>query len=202
MERAIVNEQPGTTRDTIEETACLRGILFRLTDTAGLRETSDPVEREGVARSGRAIENADLVLHIVDATSPDSSPNLHEKEILVANKIDLLAPNTTIPAHACGISSKTGEGLPALVDAMIQATGIGQLAAGDSLSAINARHKTLLESALEYLQAAAALVSTNAPPELSAVELRAALDSLGRIVGATDTEEILGGIFSRFCIGK
>ena len=202
MERAIVNEQPGTTRDTIEETACLRGILFRLTDTAGLRETSDPVEREGVARSGRAIENADLVLHIVDATSPAPSPSLHEKEILVVNKIDLLSLAASIPAHACGISSKTGEGLPALVDAMIQATGIGQLAAGDSLAAINSRHKTLLESALEYLQAAAALVSTNAPPELSAVELRAALDSLGRIVGATDTEEILGGIFSRFCIGK
>ena len=85
---------------------------------------------------------------------------------------------------------------------MIQATSIGQLAAGDSLAAINARHKTLLESTLESLQSAAALVSTNAPPELSAVELRAALDSLGRIVGATDTEEILGGIFSRFCIGK
>ena len=69
LESAIVSEQPGTTRDTIEETACLRGILFRLTDTAGLRETSDPVEREGVTRTERALESADLVLHIIDATS-------------------------------------------------------------------------------------------------------------------------------------
>lgn len=202
MERAIVSEQPGTTRDTIEETACLRGILFRLTDTAGLRETSDPVEREGVARTGKAIEGADLVLHIVDATTPEFSAPIHDGEILIFNKIDLLPGGHKLPQNACGISSKTGQGFEQLIDAMIRATGLGHLASGQSLAAINARHKVLLEMALKSLEAAARLVQSNEPPELTAVELRSALDSLGRIVGATDTEEILGGIFSRFCIGK
>ena len=202
MERAIVSEQPGTTRDTIEETACLRGILFRLTDTAGLRETSDPVEREGVARTGKAIEGADLVLHIVDATTPEFSAPIHNGEILVFNKIDLLPAGHKLRENACGISSKTGQGFEQLIDAMIRATGLGHLASGQSLAAINARHKVLLEMAQKSLEAAASLVQSNEPPELTAVELRSALDSLGRIVGATDTEEILGGIFSRFCIGK
>ena len=201
MDRAIVSEVPGTTRDTIEESACLRGILFRLTDTAGLRETNDPVEREGVARSGRAMESADLVLHIFDATTTPPAP-LNDREILVANKCDLLPSGSTKHTGAIAVSSLTGEGFDALLDAMTNANGSMQAGTGGSLAAINARHKTLLESAAVSLRAAAELVQTSAPPELAAVELRSSLDTLGRIVGATDTEDILGEIFSRFCIGK
>jgi tRNA modification GTPase len=202
MDRAIVSEVPGTTRDTIEESACLRGILFRLTDTAGLRETNDPVEREGVARSGRAMESADLVLHIFDASATTPPAPLNEREILVANKCDLLPTESLKHAGAIAVSSLTGEGFDALLDAMTNANGSKHAGTGDSLAAINARHKALLESAATSLRAAAELVQTSAPPELAAVELRSALDALGRIVGATDTEDILGEIFSRFCIGK
>jgi tRNA modification GTPase len=202
MDRAIVSEVPGTTRDTIEESACLRGILFRLTDTAGLRETNDPVEREGVARSGRAMENADLVLHIFDASAEAPPAALNDREILVANKSDLLAPGSRNHSGAIAVSSLTGEGFDALLDAMTNSTGAKHVVTGESLAAINARHKALLESAATALRAAAELVQTSAPPELAAVELRSSLDALGRIVGATDTEDILGEIFGRFCIGK
>lgn len=202
MDRAIVSPVPGTTRDTIEESTCLRGILFRLTDTAGLRETEDPVEREGVDRARRTIEQADLVLHVLDASLDFDEPSLRERELLVANKIDLVPCDGDLPAKALRISSKTGEGFPELVDTMIGETCGRHLSAGQSLAAVNARHKTLLESASISLQAAEALVRAGEPPELPAMELRAALDCVGRIIGAADTEEILGEIFGRFCIGK
>ena len=200
MDRAIVSEIPGTTRDTIEETACLRGILFRLTDTAGLRETSDPVEREGVDRTERALKNADLVLHIFDASSEKAPPALRDHELLVANKSDL--PCRALPQNAIPISCRTGTGFEDLLTAMVEATGARHLASGQSLAAINSRHKALLESTRAALESAAVLVQSNAPPELAAIELRSALDFLGRIVGNADTEDILGEIFSRFCIGK
>lgn len=202
MDRAIVSEVPGTTRDTIEESACLRGVLFRLTDTAGLRETNDPVEREGVARSGRAMENADLVLHVFDASKPMPFEALNGREILVANKCDLLAEQSEKPVGAIAVSALTGQGFEALLDVMTNFRGAKGIVAGESLAAINARHKALLESASASMRAAAELVQTNSPPELAAIELRSSLDALGRIVGATDTEDILGEIFGRFCIGK
>ena len=205
MERAIVSPVPGTTRDTIEETACLRGILFRLTDTAGLRETADPVEREGVQRARLTIERADLVLHVIDAAAIENGiPEipLGSREILVANKCDLLPAGLAHPAGSVPVSSLTGEGLPALLDAMLRETCGQHLTSGQSLAAVNSRHKALLEAAASSLQSASALVRANEPPELVAMELREALDSIGRIIGAADTEEILGEIFSKFCIGK
>ncbi len=202
MERAIVSPVPGTTRDTIEESACLRGILFRLTDTAGLRETGDPVEREGVDRALRAIEQADLVLHILDASAEFDEPELREREILVANKIDLPPRDARLPAAAVRVSAKTGAGFAELVETMIHETCGQHLTSGPSLAAVNSRHKTLLESAAASLGAAADLVRAGEPPELAAIELRAALDSVGQIIGTAGTEEILGEIFGRFCIGK
>ncbi len=202
MERAIVSPVPGTTRDTIEESACLQGILFRLTDTAGLRETGDPVEREGVDRALRIIEQADLVLHILDASAEFNEPELRKREVLVANKCDLLPPDAQLPANVVRVSAKSGEGFPELVEAMIRETCGQHLSSGQSLAAVNARHKTLLESAAASLRAGAALVAAAGPPELPAIELRSALESVGQIIGTADTEEILGEIFGRFCIGK
>lgn len=202
MDRAIVSAIPGTTRDTIEESACLGGILFRLTDTAGLRETDDPVEREGVERSRRALEAADLVLHLVDATDASHVTAVAAGEILVVNKIDLVPARANLPPEALRVSAVTGEGLDELVEAMITRTVGGHLQGGTSLAAINARHKALLASAAPALESAAALVRSGEPPELAAIELRAALEAIGRIVGSADTEEILGVIFSSFCIGK
>ncbi len=202
MDRAIVSEVPGTTRDTIEETACLHGILFRLTDTAGLRETSDPVEKEGVARSVRALEQADLVLHVIDATLPAEPPRHTSHEILVANKADLITSDSPVSERAIRVSTRTGEGYDRLVDAMLEAVGMSHLSASPTLAAINSRHQTLLEKAASSLRHATTLLESSDPAELAAVELRAALDTLGQIVGSTDTEDILGEIFSRFCIGK
>ncbi len=202
MERAIVSPVPGTTRDTIEESACLQGILFRLTDTAGLRETGDPVEREGVDRALRIIEQADLVLHVLDASAEFNEPELREREVLVANKCDLLPADAELPANVVRVSAKSGEGFPELVEAMIRETCGQHLSSGQSLAAVNARHKTLLESAAASLRAAAVLVGAAEPPELPAIELRAALESVGQIIGTADTEEILSEIFGRFCIGK
>jgi tRNA modification GTPase len=124
-----------------------------------------------------------------------------ENGILVLNKSDL-APAGKTPQGAVRVSCLTGEGLDALLDKMVEAAGQRQHAAGQPLAAINARHKALLESARQALRAAGDLVRENNPPELAAVELRAALEALGRIVGSADTEEILGEIFGRFCIGK
>jgi tRNA modification GTPase len=202
MERAIVSPFPGTTRDTIEESACLRGILFRLTDTAGIRETTDPVEREGVGRARDAISRADLVLHVFDASSEFHEPPLGEREILIANKSDLPPAGARLPANALRVSSLTGEGFPELVEAMFRETCGCHLAAGDSPAAVNARHKNLLESAAASLAAATALLQAAAPPEIAAIELRDALEKIGAITGSASTEEILGEIFTRFCIGK
>lgn len=202
MDRAIVSPIPGTTRDTIEETACLKGILFRLTDTAGLRSTEDPVEKQGVERSRKAMDHADLILHVVDAAEDFEAPALNESELLVANKCDLLAPDATLPPHAIRVSSLTGQGLDTLVDRLVEEAGGRHLTSGQSLAAVNARHQALLESAAKSLRAAAGLVARNQAPELTAMELRAALDAVGRIVGAADTEELLGEIFGTFCIGK
>lgn len=202
IERAIVSPVAGTTRDTIEESACLHGILFRLTDTAGLRETSDAVEREGVERAQRALDRADLVIHVFDASEAFDEPELREREILVANKADLIPEAKELPPNALRLSAKSGAGLSGLVEAMIRETCGQHLSGSESLAAVNARHKALLESAKSSLARADGLLASASPPELTAIELRDALDAVGRITGAADTEEILGEIFGSFCIGK
>jgi tRNA modification GTPase len=205
-ERAIVNEAPGTTRDTIEEKASLGGYPFRVIDTAGLRETSDPVEREGVERARRAAEQADIRIHLVDA-SAQSGPvtSLFGEEMVVLNKIDLVADRhrlSSVSATAC-ISCQTGEGIDSLITSILaNVTGRSE---GESLpdgAAINARHQECLKRAAAALQAAIALLGAGEPAELVAVELRSALGAVGEIVGDAGTEEILGKIFSSFCIGK
>jgi tRNA modification GTPase len=203
--RAIVSAIPGTTRDTIEERTSLGGYPFRVIDTAGLRETSNPVEREGVERARRAAEAADLRIHLVDAAEPVSPAPLFADELLVLNKIDLVADRhrlSSVSATAC-ISCQTGEGIDSLITSILaNVTGRSE---GESLpdgAAINARHQECLKRATAALQAAIALLGAGEPAELVAVELRSALGAVGEIVGDAGTEEILGKIFSSFCIGK
>lgn len=206
VDRAIVSETAGTTRDTIEERASLGGYPFRVIDTAGLRETEDPVEREGVERARRAAEGADLRIHLVDAAERGNPRDpLFADELLVLNKIDLVGKRDAgfggIP-----ISCRTGEGIDALVTAILaRVTGRSDPALGEALpdvTAINARHCDCLRKALGHLSASIALLESGEPPELVAVELRSALGDVGEIVGEAGTEEILGKIFSSFCIGK
>jgi tRNA modification GTPase len=200
-ERAIVNAMPGTTRDTIEEKANLGGYPFRVTDTAGLRETSDPVEQEGVERARKAAEAADLRIHLVDATTLDGIQPFFDQEILVLNKCDLVNDRRELPS-AYLVSCKTGEGIDALIAAILEKiSGAAQEVSFDG-AAINARHQECLSRAAAALSAAIALLESGEPPEIIAVELRAALSAIGEIVGEVGTEEILGKIFSSFCIGK
>lgn len=200
QDRAIVSPTPGTTRDTIEEGLNLGGIPFRVIDTAGLRETSDVIEREGVRRARAAIERADVVLRVIDATDAAAfaDPAAAVDEILVANKVDL-AP---APAGAIPISCATGEGLDSLIAALVGRVRRTPSTAWESPAAINARHQACLTRAADALDAAAAQLDAGAAPEFVAVDLRAALDAVGEVVGVVDTDEILGRIFGSFCIGK
>ncbi len=210
-ERAIVAATPGTTRDTIEERASLGGYPFRVIDTAGFRETSDPVEKEGVARAHHAAEQADLRVHLVDASTVhliDASTAtmpvkaLFEDELLVINKIDLVADREAFTSMLT-ISCETGEGIGDLIAAILaKVTGRSTGESAPDGAAINARHQECLKRAAAALAAAMTLLSAGEPPELVAVELRASLSAVGEIVGEAGTEEILGKIFSSFCIGK
>ena len=206
IDRAIVSETAGTTRDTIEERASLGGYPFRMIDTAGLRETDDPVEREGVERARRAAGDADLRIHLVDASAPKGPVEpLFPDELLVLNKVDLLAEGTDRSGLPEGIpiSCRTGEGIKTLVDAILtKVTGRNAGEATPDVTAINTRHRDCLRKAQGHLGAAVTLLASGEPPELVAVELRSALGDVGEIVGEAGTEEILGQIFSSFCIGK
>ena len=209
-ERAIVSDIPGTTRDTVEEYINLRGLPLRLIDTAGLRDTADPVENAGIARTRDTLARADLALHLVDASRPppadtDASVSRAAAEILVLNKTDLgTDPAWADEEHraAVRVSCRTGEGLDALADAVYERVTGGQLAWNPSAAAINARHQRCLARARESLLAARAALAVAVSPEFVALDLRAALDAVGEVVGGVDTEEILGKIFSTFCIGK
>lgn len=206
FDRAIVSETAGTTRDTIEERASLGGYPFRMIDTAGLRETDDPVEREGVERARRAAGDADLRIHLVDASAQRGPVEpLFPDELVVLNKIDLLSDRSVLPtvSSRIPISCRTGEGIEELVAAILtKVTGRNAGEAAPDITAINTRHRACLCKAQGHLGAAIALLESGEPPELVAVELRSALGDVGEIVGEAGTEEILGKIFSSFCIGK
>jgi len=204
-DRAIVTPTPGTTRDTIEELANLGGLPFRITDTAGLRATDDPVESLGVNRARDAIAAADILLHVIDASDPAADPPGAEfgaaTQLLVANKCDLVG---TLPPGLAGcahpVSCATGAGLAELVDGIVRT--VAGAVPRPSAAAINARHQACLARARDGLNEAAAELAAGNPPELAAIGLRSALDAVGEILGRADSEEILGEIFARFCIGK
>lgn len=202
-ERAIVAPSPGTTRDTIEERASLGGYPFRVIDTAGFRETTDPVEMEGVARARLAAEQADLRVHLVDiSTTTIPVKPLFEDELLVLNKMDLVTDRAAFSSMLT-ISCATGEGIGDLIATILKrVTGRSDGEGVPDGAAINARHQECLKRAAAALDTAMALLAVGEPPELVAVELRASLSAVGEIVGKAGIEEILGKIFSSFCIGK
>lgn len=206
FERAIVSARPGTTRDVIEEVINLRGFPLRLVDTAGLRESDDEIEREGIARTRQQIGRADLVLHICDASLPvpvgDVKLSPGVPEVLVLNKADLSEDETWRGTAAVRISCATGAGFDELASAIEQQILGGGAAHRDWTVAINARHQACLERARTFLTAADQAFTDGLSAEFIAEELRAALDAIGEIVGKVDTEDLLGVIFGRFCIGK
>ena len=203
-ERAIVSETPGTTRDTIEEVINLRGIPLRLVDTAGVREAGDAVEREGIERTRVQVERADLVLQVFDASVENLNRKDAEarKEILILNKCDLGEHTSWRGVEALRISCMSGEGMDALADEIFERVMGGDIAHRDASVAINARHQACLKNGAQFSDAARLAIVEKLSPELIAVELRAALDAVGEVVGKADVEELLGKIFSTFCIGK
>lgn len=208
FERAIVSDIAGTTRDTIEETINLHGIPLRLIDTAGVREAGDTIEAAGIQRTVRQIESADLLLEVVDASLPRPEravyPSTRANHLLVLNKSDLGEhPDWQSSPDAVRLSCERGDGFDALSTAIRDRLHFGEADWGDHAVAINARHKTSLERARVALAEALALLEqTGTDPELAAIDMREALDALGEIPGKLDTEDLLGVIFSSFCIGK
>jgi tRNA modification GTPase len=211
-DRAIVSPIPGTTRDTIAEMANVRGLPVVFVDTAGLRASDDPVEREGVRRSRLSLAQADLVLHVLDATQPWADPDtasLEEfagkKRILVRNKTDLPS-RLELPPDSLGpvvdVSCLTGAGIEPLKDAIKQLLWAGEIRAEMLQVMINARHQDALRRARAGVERAAEVLRGGTGLELAAFELRTAANAVGEIVGQTATEDLLDIIFSQFCIGK
>jgi tRNA modification GTPase len=214
-ERAIVSAIPGTTRDTIEEFISVRGLPLRLTDTAGLRASADPLENAGMERTRRTLAQADLTLRVVDASQPPSAGAIGDPSdkpetpsaasLLIFNKVDLgIDPRWSSAQYpdALRVSCRTGDGLDELADAIYQRVTGGQATWNDSGAAINARHQACLARARESLQNSRAALAAGISPEFVAMDLRAALDAVGEVIGGTETDDILGHIFSTFCIGK
>lgn len=210
---AIVTEIAGTTRDVLREQLDLRGLPVTLVDTAGLREGGDAVEREGMRRARRALEQVELALFVVDART---GPTDEDRRLLTAlpqalpcllvqNKIDLagLAPRLDAAAEPAQLflSAGSGAGLELLVDELHRRAGLHGPAGETGFSA-RARHVDALQHARLRLAAAALRLREGRLPELAAEELRAAHAALGEITGRFTSEDLLGRIFSSFCIGK
>ncbi|WP_424313856.1 tRNA uridine-5-carboxymethylaminomethyl(34) synthesis GTPase MnmE [Haloferula sp.] len=206
-ERAIVSGTEGTTRDTIEEMLVIAGVPLRMVDTAGLREAGDEIEEEGIRRTIKEAERADLLIVVVDATLPAAGAmpaRLPEvaRRIVVQNKCDLGEHPDWAAMDGVRVSCLDGSGLEELRGKIRDLADLGEADWGEHSVAINARHRDRLMRADEALQRADASLAANAEPEITALDLREAMDYLGEIAGRIDTEEILGSIFSRFCIGK
>jgi tRNA modification GTPase len=206
-ERAIVSPIAGTTRDTIEETANIRGIPVIFVDTAGIRESRDAIEAEGIRRSRESQARAELVLEVIDASEGlNGAEQVTEsrngkKHLLVLNKIDLPLKGP-VPEAAHRISCRTGEGLEQLKDAIRDAVWSGRVGGEMHQVMINARHQEALQRARKHTLHTIEALRTNQTLELAAMDLRIATNAVGEIVGKTTTEDILDSIFSQFCIGK
>jgi tRNA modification GTPase len=207
QDRAIVTDIPGTTRDVLEEYLNIGGLPYKILDTAGIRHSHDVVEQEGVKRSGAA----DVVLLVLDGSQPLSSEDkrvLEEAQgktaIVVLNKSDLVrkAEFPVWPQMVVEISCRTGAGLDSLRKSLVKLVRQGAVPPREHAWAVNTRHKTALEQAKASLEKALASISSGMSAEFIALDLRDALDSVGLIIGATHTEDILERIFRDFCIGK
>jgi len=190
---AIVSATPGTTRDALETRVVLGGVPVTLVDTAGLRDTRDEIEAEGVRRALARAAEADLVIAVAEVGG-GGQPRPDDNTVYVANKIDL---GGAVPAGATGVSALTGAGLDGLRDRLAgQARALTESAGPPPLT--RARHRAALQ------EASARLVDAQRAelPELRAEDLRLALQALGRITGEVGVEDILGALFAQFCIGK
>jgi len=224
VDRAIVSKIPGTTRDVLEESVMVEGVMIRLFDTAGLRETTDELEQEGMSRAQTAIQQADVLVMAFDQSQSLTEKDMdfikqysQKPRVMILNKHDLppkvsledfqaivrqyeiLDGQATEFVQACAV---TGEGI-AQVKRTIKKLAVGRRhEAGDSVLISRLRHKVLLQQAAEALHNALKAINDTQSAECVALELRVALQALGEIVGTVTNEDILDQIFKEFCIGK
>jgi tRNA modification GTPase len=214
QERSIVTAFPGTTRDLVESRASIRGLAVTLVDTAGLRESPDPVECEGIRRTNSSLDGADLALLVADAAQGLSEQDhallrrlgLASIPVLLAwNKTDLpeALPAPVLPSvRVVPVSALTGDGLERLRDALAETLAPLTVASGERLLVSNARQRDALAKARDALHAALAAIREGLGSELAVEDLSMALKQLGRILGETTPDDVLDDIFARFCIGK
>ena len=218
-ERAIVTPVPGTTRDVVEEAVNLHGLPVRALDTAGLRDTNDPVERIGIERARAAVRDADVIVAVLDALA-GPCPNNDEVVLLgslagraavvAVNKADAADPAPLLAqaaallpgTRAVAVSAVTGAGIAELARAVAESATGGKIAASDAVLVTSARHHAALRDAGAALDAARGTLAAGLPAELVAVDAHGALRALGEITGETAREDIIAGIFARFCLGK
>jgi tRNA modification GTPase len=212
-DRAIVSPIPGTTRDTIEETANIRGLPVVFIDTAGLRTARDEIEQEGIRRSRQSLQRAELVLHVLDSSEPFTDEDRNyltdldgKKRILILNKVDLpvrlVPPSSLGTQHSVPVSCVTGQGIDSLKDAIRNLVWSGEIKAEMLEVMINSRHQDALNRARAATQRTLDALRRDETLDLVALDLRIAVNAIGEIVGKTTTEDLLDVIFSQFCIGK
>ncbi|MBQ8298488.1 MAG: tRNA uridine-5-carboxymethylaminomethyl(34) synthesis GTPase MnmE [Clostridia bacterium] len=209
-DRAIVTEIAGTTRDTIEESVNIKGITLRLIDTAGIRNTEDVVENIGVEKSKKVLNDAELVLFLIDGSKGFLSEDkeiLNEigdkNHIILINKIDLQNEEISInDENIIRISAKTGEGMIELENKIEELFNLKNLDSENELIITNIRHKDLLNKAKQGLKTAKETISTGLPIDMISINIKTAITSLGEILGESISEDVLNKIFEKFCVGK
>jgi tRNA modification GTPase len=211
-DRAIVSAIPGTTRDTIAETANIRGLPVVFIDTAGLREARDEIEVEGVRRSRQTLQQAEFILHVFDAAEPLTAADQQyltefagKKRILIRNKIDLpkrLQFPPELKGPRADVCCLTGQGIEPLKDAIKELVWSGEIKAEMLQVMINSRHQDALNRSRAATLRTLEALRANHSLELVALDLRIAVNAVGEIVGQTTTEDLLDLIFSQFCLGK
>ncbi len=214
-DRVIVNAAPGTTRDIIEESIAIEGAPVVVTDTAGIHSSADPVEAQGIEKSRAAIERADLVLFMIDASIPLSAEDRHiyqavksRAHLVVQNKVDLCVQNPgppdlegISPEGFVALSALTGEGLEALKQRILTVVGLENDASSSAVM-VNLRQAGLLEAAHGHFKRAASHLAGGRDHEIIAIEIKDGLDSLMQILGDDTSPDVLDHIFNNFCIGK
>ena len=211
-DRAIVTEIAGTTRDVIEERVVLSGVCLNIFDTAGIRDTDNPVESLGIIKVEEYLKKADLVLMMLDASCGITDEDRKiaasldgKKAILIINKTDL-CPNSDVSEFngrfpCVALSAKEKTGIDKLAETILEMFKLGEISANGDVTITNLRHKQALSEAAEYLNNAIGAIGV-VPADLIAIDVTNAISAFGEITGQTVSEEIVDRIFSRFCLGK
>lgn len=214
-ERAIVTEIAGTTRDTLEEDVVIQGIPLRIIDTAGIHDTVDIVEQMGVDKAKNSVKNADLILYMVDGTRPFDADDMeiislleNQKVITIINKTDMQQVvdkewiTSQIQAPIVELSAKTGDGMQELYECLKNLFFHGKLTMNDEVYITNLRHKQALMETMDSLNRVLESISEQMPEDFLTIDLMAAYEQLGAIIGETLDDDLANEIFSKFCMGK